>query len=122
MKGAAESKFITRRCLCSSFSNRSRQKPFYERDDDDDEPGYDTCERIVSIDRSKYKSWTASKRLGTKGNKYCGVNNPICWHRTEEYFKEALADLPKEGRPRKLTMEGLAHIKESISENNSRYA
>lgn len=106
--------------MCSRPSDKSRQRLYHERDED--EAGDDTCDRIISIDQSKYKSWTASKPTGTKGNKYCEVNNPICWHRTEEYFKEALADLPKQERPRKLTMEGLAHVKESINENNSRYA
>lgn len=80
------------------------------------------CERVASIDRSKYKSWTKSKPMGTKSNVYCGVRDPICQSRTEEYFKEALADLPEEGRPRKLTREGIFHIWTNISENNSRYA
>jgi len=60
--------------------------------------------------------------MGTKCNKYCGVHNPTCWDRTEEYFKEACAELPKEGRPRKLILEGLFSIREAVSENNSRYA
>ena len=121
MKGAAESKSISWGCLYSSFSDKNRQPSMLD-EDTQIERGEAKCERIISIDRSKYKSWTKSKPMGTKCNKYCGVHNPICWNRTEEYFKEALADLPKEGRPRKLTLEGLTHIRESISENNSRFA
>jgi hypothetical protein len=60
--------------------------------------------------------------MGPKGNKYSGIHNHICWDRTEKYFKEALADLLKEGRPRKLTLEGLTQIRENISVNNSRFA
>ena len=121
MKGAAESQFITWACLGPSFSDKSRQPSILD-EDTEIERGEARCERIISIDRSKYKSWTKSKPMGTKCNKYCGVHNPICWARTEEYFKEALADLLKEGRPRKLTLEGMTHIRESISENNSRFA
>ena len=84
--------------------------------------GDDKCDRIISIDRSKYKSWTKSKPTGKKGNVYCSAKHPVCWSRTEHYFHEALEDLPKEGRPRKLTMEGLSHVRYIIGENNSRFA
>jgi len=83
--------------------------------------GEDMCERIVTIDRTTYKSRTKSKPVGAKMNVYCGVKDLTCESRTEEYYKQALADLPKDGRPRKLTREGLHCIRDDISENNNRF-